>query len=94
LTVEPFFSQFAFVNHKKGTKSEMGEVIEDKDIQIVKYEHGSGPSSVEEEITPKKFEKSEAEKKYIRKLNSRLLPVAGLVIFIQAIISTLYITYQ
>ncbi|KAI8875904.1 MFS general substrate transporter [Backusella circina FSU 941] len=63
----------------------MSDVTEDKDIQIVKYEHGSTPSSVEEEINSKKFVKSDAEKRYVRKLNMRLLPIAGLVVFVQFI---------
>jgi hypothetical protein len=64
----------------------MSEVIDDKNIQTVKYEKGSY-SSVEEEIPPTKLVKSDVEKKYVRKLNTRLLPLACMVIFLQVRIS-------
>jgi hypothetical protein len=57
----------------------MSEVIDDRDI---KYEKGSN-SSVEEEISSTNLVKSDVEKKYVRKLNTRLLPLACMVIFLQ-----------
>lgn len=35
------------------------------------------------EVTDVPFVKSEAEKRLVRKLNTRLLPLAGLIIFLQ-----------
>jgi hypothetical protein len=63
----------------------MSESIEEKDIQAVKYEKGSN-SSTEEEVHSTEFIKSDAEKQYVRKLNTRMLPLAGLVIFLQVCI--------
>jgi hypothetical protein len=65
----------------------MSEVIDDKDI---KYEKGSN-SSVEEEISPTKLVKSDVEKKYVRKLNTRLLPLACMIIFLQVRNFSIYI---
>jgi hypothetical protein len=68
----------------------MSEVTDDKDIQTVKYEKGSY-SSTEEEISPTKLVKSDVEKKYVRKLNTRLLPLACMVIFLQVRNFSVYI---
>jgi hypothetical protein len=54
----------------------------EEDNHSIKYEKGSD-SSIEEEVKSTGDVKSEAEKRFLRKLNLRLLPLASLAIFLQ-----------
>jgi len=66
----------------------MSEKIEKSSTTSSSFEEKGQNDRIE--VTNVSFVKSDAEKRLVRKLNTRLLPLAGLIIFLQVHFSRFY----